>query len=62
MPADTLWLSLLAVVGFVAGAFVPMGRIGHLDEIADAVVWLESDDARYVPGHTLSVDGGACAV
>ena len=43
-------------------AFVPMGRIGQPDEIADAVVWLLSDDARYVTGHALPVDGGVCAV
>ena len=43
-------------------AFVPMGWIGQPDEIADAVVWLLSDEARYVTGHTLPVDGGVCAV
>jgi len=43
-------------------AFVPMGRIGQPDEIADVVVWLLSDAARYVTGHTLPVDGGVCAV
>jgi NAD(P)-dependent dehydrogenase (short-subunit alcohol dehydrogenase family) len=43
------------------GAFVPMGRIGQPDEIADAVVWLLSDEARFVTGHTLPVDGGVCA-
>jgi hypothetical protein len=42
-------------------AFVPMGRIGQPDEIADAVLWLLSEDARYVTGHTLPVDGGVCA-
>ena len=42
-------------------AFVPMGRIGQPDEVADAVVWLLSDEARYVTGHTLPVDGGVCA-
>jgi NAD(P)-dependent dehydrogenase (short-subunit alcohol dehydrogenase family) len=42
-------------------AFVPMGRNGQPDEIADAVVWLLSDEARYVTGHTLPVYGGACA-
>ena len=42
-------------------AFVPMGRIGQPDEIADAVVWLLSDEAHYVTGHTLPVDGGVCA-
>jgi NAD(P)-dependent dehydrogenase (short-subunit alcohol dehydrogenase family) len=42
-------------------AFVPMGRIGQPDEIAEAVVWLLSEEARYVTGHTLPVDGGVCA-
>ena len=42
-------------------AFVPMGRIGQPEEVADAVVWLPSDAARYVTGHTLPVDGGVCA-
>lgn len=42
-------------------AFVPMGRIGQPDEIAGAVVWLLSDEASYVTGHTLPVDGGVCA-
>ena len=42
-------------------AFVPMGRIGQPDENADAVVWLLSDEARYVTGHTLPVDGGVCS-
>jgi NAD(P)-dependent dehydrogenase (short-subunit alcohol dehydrogenase family) len=39
-------------------SFVPMGRIGQPDEIADAVVWLLSDEAKFVTGHTLPVDGG----
>jgi NAD(P)-dependent dehydrogenase (short-subunit alcohol dehydrogenase family) len=43
-------------------AFVPMGRIGQPDEIADAVVWLLSDEARFITGHTLPIDGGVCAV
>ena len=42
-------------------SFVPMGRIGQPDEIADPVVWLLSDGARFVTGHTLPVDGGVCA-
>jgi NAD(P)-dependent dehydrogenase (short-subunit alcohol dehydrogenase family) len=42
-------------------SFVPMGRIGQPEEIADAVVWLLSDEARFVTGHTLPVDGGVCA-
>ena len=42
-------------------AFVPMGRIGQPEEVAGAVVWLLSDEARFVTGHTLPVDGGVCA-
>jgi NAD(P)-dependent dehydrogenase (short-subunit alcohol dehydrogenase family) len=36
----------------------PMGRIGVPEEIANAVVWLLSDKASFVLGHTLLVDGG----
>jgi len=36
----------------------PIGRIAEPEEIAEAVVWLLSDNASFVVGHTLSVDGG----
>lgn len=36
----------------------PIGRIGTPEEIANAVVWLLSDKASFVLGHTLLVDGG----
>ena len=36
----------------------PIGRIGDPQEIANAVVWLLSDNASFVLGHTLLVDGG----
>ena len=42
--------------GFEAG--VPLGRMGTPDEIAKAVVFLASDDASYVAGIELFVDGG----
>lgn len=41
--------------------FVPMGRIGQPDDIADPVVFLLSDEARYITGQTLPVDGGVCS-
>jgi len=39
-------------------ALHPIGRIGTADEVANAVLWLCSDDASFVIGHALSVDGG----
>ena len=39
-------------------AGIPAGRPGTPDEIADAVTWLLSDQARYIHGAELAVDGG----
>jgi len=41
-----------------AGEFIPMGRIGEPDEIADVILFLASSAARYMTGQTLVVDGG----
>ena len=40
---------------------VPLGRIGRPEEAADAVLWLCSNAASYVTGHSLIVDGGMTA-
>jgi NAD(P)-dependent dehydrogenase (short-subunit alcohol dehydrogenase family) len=41
-----------------AAATIPCGRIGHAEEVADAIAWLFSDQASYVFGVTLEVGGG----
>ncbi len=40
---------------------IPAGRLGRPDEIAHVALWLCSDDAEYVTGTVLSVDGGLSA-
>jgi NAD(P)-dependent dehydrogenase (short-subunit alcohol dehydrogenase family) len=42
-------------------AKVPMARVSEPPEIAAAILWLASDAASYVTGHTLIVDGGLTA-
>jgi len=38
--------------------FIPLGRVGRPEEAAEVVVWLCSDAASYVTGHSMIVDGG----
>ncbi|HEY1927970.1 MAG TPA: glucose 1-dehydrogenase [Caulobacteraceae bacterium] len=39
-------------------ATVPMGRLGRSEELADAIVFIGSDEASFITGHVLNVDGG----
>ena len=41
-----------------ARAHIPLGRIGQPSEVAAAVAFLASDEAKYITGQTLNVDGG----
>ena len=52
-----LWPSVESAVGDVIG-LTPPGRLGEQDEMADAVVFLASDAAKFITGVGLPVDGG----
>jgi NAD(P)-dependent dehydrogenase (short-subunit alcohol dehydrogenase family) len=36
----------------------PMGRLGNPEEVAEAVIWLCSDQSSFITGHSMMVDGG----
>jgi NAD(P)-dependent dehydrogenase (short-subunit alcohol dehydrogenase family) len=63
-PTDTGMLSRFTgtpenKAALVAG--VPMERMGHSEELADAIVFIASDKASYITGTVLNVDGGLTA-
>jgi NAD(P)-dependent dehydrogenase (short-subunit alcohol dehydrogenase family) len=41
--------------------YVPLRRLGSADEVARAAVWLCSDEAAFITGAVLSMDGGRLA-
>lgn len=57
---DMMLASGIADMSAVAAA-LPLRRMGQSGEVAEAVVWLASDQASYVVGHVLAADGGFTA-
>jgi 3alpha(or 20beta)-hydroxysteroid dehydrogenase len=57
MAALGLFASPEAAVGEVVG-LTPLGRLGEVADMADAVVFLASDGARFITGAGLPIDGG----
>lgn len=59
-PMQVRWEDDAEAQARVAG-FVPLGRLGRLDDMADACLFLLSDAAAYITGVELPVDGGITA-
>ena len=54
--ADARQLGLAGAEARIAG--IPLGRLGEPDDVAGVAVFLASDAAAYMTGHTVNVTGG----
>jgi NAD(P)-dependent dehydrogenase (short-subunit alcohol dehydrogenase family) len=59
-PGDMFrdWMERQNISAEEVGKFFPIGRMGRADELAAAVLFLCSENARFILGHLLVVDGG----
>jgi NAD(P)-dependent dehydrogenase (short-subunit alcohol dehydrogenase family) len=63
-PTDTGMLTRFTATAENKAALVttvPMGRLGLSEELANAIVFIASDNASFITGHVLNVDGGKTA-
>ena len=63
-PTDTGMLSRFTGTAENKAALatqVPLGRLGLSEEVADGIVFIASNEARFITGHVLNVDGGHSA-
>jgi NAD(P)-dependent dehydrogenase (short-subunit alcohol dehydrogenase family) len=63
-PTDTGMLTRFTGTSEIKAALVagvPMGRLGLSEELANAIVFIASDEASFITGHILNVDGGHTA-
>jgi NAD(P)-dependent dehydrogenase (short-subunit alcohol dehydrogenase family) len=63
VPGDIIWqrISETGTRPEQIIAALPVGRMGKPEELVAAVMFLCSDQARFITGHTLPVDGGFIA-
>lgn len=54
-------ITLTGTSNSAIGSEIPMGRIGDPDDIANAVTWLSSEEAAFITGHVMVIDGGEMA-
>ena len=51
-------LSVSPDMGRKLKRFIPMGRFGEANEIAEAICWLASENSKFITGQTITLDGG----
>ncbi len=51
-------LSVSPDMGDKLKRFIPMGRFGEANEIAEAICWLASENSKFMTGQTITLDGG----